>query len=157
MRSNYPYKTARFPTYTLEPVSITRIHSVSSLHYPSIQYSHCLPRASASDKSATEHSAATYNKPKSPFHHTEPCVRFVSDINMNSGANQHSCRPRTLLMLFLHALLCSLLATSTLAIPVPLGEDSEASTEAPDRVNGFWYNTGHTTVSEHRPFYIIWY
>ena len=58
-------------------------------------------------------------------------------------------------MLFLHALLFSLLATSTLAIPVPT-EENQASTNPP-LVNGLWYLLGCRTVSEHRSFYLIRY
>ena len=60
-------------------------------------------------------------------------------------------------MLFLHALLFSLLATSTLAIPVQSGETSvqASTTEAPDPVDvdGVWLRG----VSEHRSFYLIRY
>ena len=55
-------------------------------------------------------------------------------------------------MLFLHALLCSLFATSTLAIPVPLGENPE-SNQAPKNnplVNGLWWSLA-PHVSEHHP------
>ena len=51
-------------------------------------------------------------------------------------------------MLFLHALLCSLLATSTLGIPVP-----GLILETPSVIDGSWYRK----VSEHHSFYLIRY
>lgn len=99
----------------------------------------------------------SYSKPKSI--HILVIVHFVSDININSAANQYSRRPpRISLMLFLHALLFSLLATSTLAIPVPMlgwltGKSTQVSTPDPELLDGLWYKG----VSEHRSFYLIQY
>ena len=64
-------------------------------------------------------------------------------------------------MLFLRALLCSLLATSTLAIPVPLGENSEASTEVhANGANGLWFKMIESdleTVSKPHSFDLVQY
>ena len=101
----------------------------------------------------------SYNKPK-----VLVIIHFVSDINMNSAANQYPRPPRTSLMLFLHALLFSLLATSTLAIPVPgssssrpsqvLDEEPIKGSAKPSRADGLWFRRGSYLVSENHSFYL---
>ena len=66
-------------------------------------------------------------------------------------------------MLFLHALLFSLLGTFAVAIPAPglmavgLAGDGlrEIAKGSPARLDGFWYKVDQ--VSEHHSFYLTWY